>query len=279
MQSEIPRSYLFVPATRTDRIAKAQAAGPDAVIVDLEDAVAPSEKVTARDALARDLPDASSVLVRINGGDSEWFEEDLRLCAAIRAGGVVLAKAERAEHIEHVARSLGEAAVILPLVETARGFADLSMLCGAPQVQRVVFGSIDFQVDLGITGEGEELLYFRSGLVLASRLAGIQAPIDGVTVEIDDADRLREETLRGKRLGFGGKLCIHPKQVAVVNACFCPTEQEISWARRIRDAAERAKGSAVAVDGKMIDRPVMLKAEQIIRESERRPKRQPTNAR
>lgn len=269
MQSEILRSYLFVPATRTDRIAKARAAGPDAVIVDLEDAVAPGEKAAARDALARDLPDARSVLVRINGGDSEWFEEDLRLCAAIRTGGIVLPKAERAEHISHVAGRLGAAAAILPLVETARGFADLATLCRAPQVQRVVFGSIDFQVDLGITGEGEELLYFRSGLVLASKLGGIQPPVDGVTVEIDDTDRVREETLRGRRLGFGAKLCIHPRQVPIVNACFYPTGEEIAWAARVLQAADAAGGAAVALDGKMVDRPVIVKAENILRERDR----------
>lgn len=267
MPDDILRSYLFVPATRTDRIAKAQAAGPDAVIVDLEDAVAPSEKAGARDALARDLPDASAVFVRINSADTEWFEEDLRLCAAIRVRGVVLAKAERADPIKLAAERIGSGSVILPLIESARGYADVASVAAAPQVQRLVFGSIDFQVDLGIDGEGEELLCFRSGLVLASRLAGIQAPVDGVTVEINDAERVRADALRGKRLGFGGKLCIHPKQVAPVNACFYPSDDEIVWARRIMEAAESAGGAAVAVDGKMVDRPVILKAEQIIRES------------
>jgi citrate lyase subunit beta/citryl-CoA lyase len=267
--SRILRSYLFVPATRTDRIAKAQAAGPDAVIVDLEDAVAPSEKAAARDALARDLPDASGVLVRINGADSEWFEDDLMLCAAVRAGGIVLPKAERAEHIEHVVQRLGGGGVILPLVESARGYAALDELCAAPHVQRVVFGTIDFQVDLGIDGEGDELLFFRSGLVLASRLASIQPPVDGVSVEINDAERVRDDTLRGKRLGFGAKLCIHPRQVAPVNACFQPTADEIVWAKRILDAAAAAGGAAVAVDGKMVDRPVIMKAEQILQGAER----------
>lgn len=269
MHDDVLRSYLFVPATRTDRIAKAQAAGPDAVIVDLEDAVAPSEKAGARDALARDLPDASAVFVRINSADTEWFEEDLKLCAAIRVRGVVLPKAERPEHISFAAERVGPRSVVLPLIESARGYAEVGSLCAARQVQRLVFGSIDFQLDLGIDGEGDELLYFRSGLVLASRLAGIQPPVDGVTVEINDAERVRADALRGKRIGFGGKLCIHPKQVAPVNACYYPTDEEIVWARRIVEAAENAGGAAVAVDGKMVDRPVILKAEQIIRGSER----------
>jgi len=270
MAAATARSYLFVPATRTDRIAKAQAARPDAVIVDLEDAVPPSEKSAARDAFARDIPDASHLLVRVNATETDWFEDDVRLCVSMRVGGIVLPKAERIDDLKQVADRFGGTAVILPLIETARGFANVGTLCAAPNVLRIMFGSIDFQADLSINGEGEELLYFRSGLVLASRLAAIEAPVDGVTVEINDAPRVREDTLRAKRLGFGAKLCIHPKQVSIVNDCFYPTTEEISWARRILEAADAANGAAVAVDGKMVDRPVILRAEQIVRESERR---------
>lgn len=269
MQNAILRSYLFVPATRIDRVAKALAAGADAVIVDLEDAVPPSDKAAARDAAARGLSAAGSVFVRVNGPETEWFEDDLELCSALGIAGVVLPKAERAEHLRHVAQRLPRDTPILPLVESARGYAALPELCQAPQVQRLVFGTIDFQLDLRIDGEGEELLYFRSGLVLASRVADIQPPVDGVTVEIDDAERVRGDTLRGKRLGFGGKLCIHPKQVASVNACFSPGDEDIAWARRIVEAAQAANGAAVSVDGKMVDRPVILKAEEILRDAAR----------
>lgn len=270
MQSAILRSYLFVPATRIDRVAKAHAAGPDAVIVDLEDAVAPSDKASAREAAARDLPGTGSVFVRINGPESEWFEDDLKLCATLGVSGVLVPKAEEVEHMRHAVQRLKSGTPILPLIETARGFSNLAALGKTPQVQRFVFGSIDFQLDLGITGEGEELLYFRSGLVLASKLAGIQPPVDGVTVELNDAQRVRDDALRGKRLGFGGKLCIHPKQVAPVNECFYPTADEVTWAKRIVDVAAAGKGAAVAVDGKMVDRPVILKAEEILREAGRR---------
>ncbi len=269
MHGHIFRSYLFVPATRVDRIAKAQAAGADAVIVDLEDAVAATDKAAAREGLARGLPHAAALFVRINAGDTEWFEEDVKLCAALHVGGVVLPKAERAEHFKFVAERAGAGSKILPIIESARGYAEMGRLCELPQVQRLLFGSIDLQVDLGITGENEELLYFRSGVVLASRLAGLQPPVDGVTVAIDDAEQVRADTLRGKRLGFGGKLCIHPKQVAPVNQCYYPTADEISWAQRILDAAAAASGAAVKVDGAMVDRPVILRAEQIIRESRR----------
>lgn len=181
-------------------------AGADAVIVDLEDAVAPTMKTEAREALVRSLPDASAVFVRVNSVDTPWFEEDLKLCAAIRVQGLVLPKAERADDIKYVTERLGAGVTILPLIETARGYADIATLCSASQVQRLMFGSIDFQLDLGISGESDELLFFRSGIVLASRLAAIQPPVDGVTVEVDDAERVREDTLRSKRLGFGGKL-------------------------------------------------------------------------
>lgn len=269
MKDIIRRTYLFVPATRTDRVAKAQAAGPDAVIVDLEDAVPISDKAAARDAASRDLCGTTGLFVRVNGPETKWFEEDLKLCAAIGVAGVVVPKAEDPEHLRHVTQRLPAEVPILPLIETARGFGNLAALCAVPRVQRLVFGSIDFQVDLGITGEGEELLYFRSGLVLASRLAGLQSPVDGVTVEINDAKVVRDDALRARRLGFGGKLCIHPRQVAPVNECFRPTADDIAWAKRIVEAADVAKGGAVAVDGKMVDRPVILKAEEILRESER----------
>jgi len=271
MKDIIRHTYLFVPATRTDRVAKAQAARPDAVILDLEDAVPISDKAVARDAASRDLRGAAGVFVRVNGPETEWFEEDLKLCAAIGAGGVVVPKAEDPEHLRHATQRLPAGVPVLPLIETARGFANLAALCAVPWVQRLVFGSIDFQVDLGITGEGEELLYFRSELVLASRLAGLQPPVDGVTVEINDTRVVRNDALRAKRLGFGGKLCIHPKQVAPVNECFYPSAEEIAWAKRVVEAAAAASGGAVSVDGKMVDRPVILRAEGILRESMRTP--------
>ena len=131
-----------------------------------------------------------------------------------------------------------------------------------------MFGSIDFCVDLGIEGDDHELDYFRSQLVLASCLAGIAAPVDGVTTAINDEQVLQSDTLRGKRFGFGGKLCIHPKQIAVVRAAYLPSAAEVAWAQRVVAAATAAHGGAVAVDGKMVDRPVILKAERILQQAE-----------
>ncbi|MEA3157304.1 MAG: citrate lyase subunit beta / citryl-CoA lyase [Betaproteobacteria bacterium] len=270
MQELICRTYLFVPATRTDRVAKALAAAPDAVIVDLEDAVAPGEKRSAREAAARGFPNADSVFIRVNGPETEWFEEDLKLCSALDVLGVVVPKAETPEQMRHVGSRLKPESILLPLVETARGYENAGRICAVPRVQRLVFGSIDFQLDLGISGDREELLYFRSGIVLASKLAGVQPPVDGVTVDIENVERVRDDALYAKRLGFGGKLCIHPKQIAPVNECFNPSSDEITWAQRVVDAAGAAKGGAVQVDGKMVDRPVLIKAQEILLEAARR---------
>jgi len=273
MESPAPRSYLFVPGNRPDRYAKAIAARADAVIVDLEDAVPPPDKQAARAALAAWLSPEHPVLVRINGAESQWFREDLPLCKTPGVAGVLLPKAESAEDIRILAGHCAAATPILALIETAHGFWNAHTLAQAPKVQRFVFGSIDFQLDLGIEGEEEELLYFRSRLVLISRVAALAPPVDGVTTAIDDADRIRRETLRAKRLGFGAKLCIHPRQVSVVNECFEPTAEEESWARRIVEAAETVHGAAVSVDGKMVDRPVIARAEAILARIKQRPTR------
>ena len=260
------RSYLFVPADRPDRFAKALASGADTVIVDLEDAVAPASKAEARARFAEWLRTATPrVMVRINGADTEWFGDDLALAASPAVSGVMLPKAERVEDLARVAQA-ARGRELLPLIETARGFDRARDIARASSVARLVFGSIDFQHDLNIRGDDEELLLFRSQLVLVSRLAGIEAPVDGVCTALDDAPRLEEESLRARRLGFGAKLCIHPKQVGVVNRAFSPGAEEIEWARRVLQAADEARGAAVAVDGKMVDRPVILRAESILRE-------------
>jgi citrate lyase subunit beta / citryl-CoA lyase len=270
MASLAPRSYLFVPGNRPERYAKAIAAGADAVIVDLEDAVPPKDKPAARSALAAWLSPEHPVLIRVNGAESQWFREDLALCKTAGVAGVLLPKAERIEDIRMVAEHSGAATPILPLIETARGFWNAHALAQGPKVQRFVFGSIDFQLDLGIQGEEEELLYFRSQLVLVSRVAGLEPPVDGVTTAIDDAERVRADTLRAKRLGFAAKLCIHPRQVSLVNECFEPSAQEESWAKRIMEAAQAVQGAAVAVDGKMVDRPVIDRAAAILSRTKQR---------
>ena len=259
------RSLLFVPGSRPERYAKALAAGASHVIVDLEDAVAPPDKAAARAGLARWLDPARAVVVRINGADTPWFADDLALCGHEGVSAVMLPKAEQ-PHVASVVRAGARA--VLALVESAAAFATLALLASAPGVARLVFGSIDLQADLGMRDATEDdLLAFRSALVLASRAAGIGAPIDGVTVAIDDEARLTGDVLRARRLGFAGKLCIHPRQVARVNALFAPTPQELEWARRVVAASDAAGGAAISVDGRMVDRPVVLRAESILRDA------------
>lgn len=262
-----PVSYLFVPGNRPERFGKALASGADQVIIDLEDAVAPTDKLSARDAVRASLDPEFPAAVRINSADSEWFEQDLSLCGLPGVAAVVLPKAASVSDIARV-RAAG-AATVLALIESAEGMANARVLAAADGVSRLMFGSIDFSVDLGIEGDERELDAFRSELVLASRLAGIAAPVDGVTTAIDDADLLRRETLRGKRFGFGGKLCIHPKQLAAVHAAYLPSNDEVHWAMRVLEAAKLAGGGAVAVDGKMVDKPVMMRAERILQAASR----------
>lgn len=258
-----PHSYLFVPADRPQRYAKALASGAEAVIVDLEDAVAPADKEAARDALARwlDAPDETGrVVVRVNGADSPWFEADRALVTrSARVAAVMLPKADGASPWAAL-----DGKPTIALVETAAGIAALESVAGAPGVVRLAFGSIDLQLDLGVEGDDDALLYFRSRLVLASRLAGLPAPVDGVCTSIDDAQALAAHVRRARRLGFGAQLCIHPSQVAAVNAGFRPSAEQLDWARRVIAAAAGAGGAAVAVDGKMVDRPVLGRAQALL---------------
>lgn len=288
----ILRSWLFVPGNRPERFDKALRAGADAVIVDLEDAVAPPDKDAARATVAAWLdarppessgssgskvPDAQAphdpqharvpaLVVRINGADTSWFAGDLALAAKAGLHALMIPKAERAGTIADVVRAGARA--VVPMIESASGFAALPALCAAAGVERLAFGNIDFQVDLGMRdAHEEELLYYRSRIVLESRLAGLAAPVDGVCTAIDDAARLANDVQRARRLGYGAKLCIHPRQVAQVNSLFAPSDEERAWARRVLDASAAAGGAAVAVDGKMVDKPVMLRAEAILREA------------
>lgn len=266
----LPRSYLFVPADRPERIGKAIASGADAVIVDLEDAVAPAAKDRARDALANAWSGAAEqaeqaavmLLVRINAAGTAWQAEDLGWCEAASVAQVVLPKAEAAS-VKALQRRLPHVRCHA-LMETAAGFAQLADVAAAPSVDRLLFGSIDLMADLGATDDDMPLHFFRSQLVLHSRAADLPAPVDGVCTAIGDAPALTADTARARAFGFGAKLLIHPGQVAPVHAGLAPGPAELAWARRIVDAAQSAGGGAVAVDGKMVDRPVLDRARRIL---------------
>ena len=261
-QSPAARSYLFVPGDRPERFDKAWASAADEVILDLEDSVAHDHKITARSAVANWLDASRPVWIRINATDTEWFIHDLELAERPGVVGLLLPKAEQlpASLTKLCAkRSLN----LLPIIETAKGMHAVEYLATAPQVVRLAFGALDFQVDLDIIGDDDALLYFRSCLVLASRLARLPAPVDGVTVSIDDASVLRADTERSRRLGFGAKLCIHPNQIAEVHCAFSPSADERDWAARVLAAMQASGGAVASLNGKMIDRPVWQKAMRI----------------
>ncbi|MGV6873781.1 HpcH/HpaI aldolase/citrate lyase family protein [Pseudochelatococcus sp. B33] len=251
------RAPLFVPANRPERFAKAAASGADAVILDLEDAVAAKVKDAARAALASDFTDMP-VIVRINAIGTPWHEADVAAVTPLPVAAVMLPKAEEAGAVTAVARVLGHP--VIALVESARGLANACTIAAAEGVARLAFGSIDFCADLGCAHLREVLLPPRSELVLASRLAGIAAPIDGVTVQLDDPTVTHEDAAHARALGFTGKLCIHPKQIAEVKRAFAPTEAEIAWARQVLASGD----GAVSVDGAMVDEPVRIRARAIL---------------
>jgi len=258
------RSCLFVPGNRPERFPKACASGADVVIVDLEDAVPDGQKSFARESVAFWLSADRPVYVRVNGTTTAWFEEDVAAIRRPGLAGVVLPKAEGRGQLAALAALLPDPVRILPIVETAAGVWNVLEIASSPKVERLAFGALDFQLDAGITGEGEELLYARSRIVLASRVAGILPPLDGVTTGLDAPDALASDILRSRRLGFGGKLCIHPNQVAAINEGFLPTEREIAWAKGVLAAASSSGGGASRRDGKMIDRPVIEQAKRIL---------------
>jgi len=266
-----PRSYLFVPASRPDRYERALASGADAVIIDLEDAVAPADKAAARDSLRQWLQarpaDAAGVVLRINAHGTPWHGEDFALCALPAVASVMLPKAERAEAMNAVA-ALRPTLHVIALIESALGVANARALAALPVVQRLAFGNLDLALDLGLRGHGEDdLVVHRAEVVMASRLAGLPAPIDGVTTAIDDDERLRTDVQRARRMGFGAKLCIHPRQVPLVRQGLAPGDAELAWARRVVQAAGSAEGAAVAIDGTMVDMPVLLRARAILDEA------------
>jgi len=247
-------AVLFVPGDRPERFDKAVASGADAVIVDLEDAVAAGDKDRARKAAGEWLGAGGHAFVRINGADTPWFEADLDL---VKRHGcpVVVPKAEDPSLLERIGVPL------IPIIETAAGVESAVAVCGAENVVRVAFGSVDLATQLGVPHTDELALgYARSRLVMASAAAGIAPPLDGVTTALDDPAVLDADLAHARRLGFGGKLCIHPRQVPVVRQGFAPTEEELAWARRIVGAGEAAS----TVDGQMVDRPVVERARRLL---------------
>ena len=263
------RSLLFVPATRPERFGKAIGSGADAVVLDLEDSVPAGEKPAARACVAETLHGLQCsrlpLVVRLNGSDTAAGQDDVEWFAALgpRAAAValMLPKAETRASIERLAARLPDT-TLLPIIESAAGFASVAEIASATNVLRLAVGHIDFMADTGLhcSAEEVELAPLRFAVAMATRLHRLATAIDGVTVDIADQCRLQEDTRRALRFGFGGKLCIHPRQIAVVHAAMAPSGDEIAWAERVVAADAASGGAAVQLDGRMVDAPVVLQA-------------------
>lgn len=283
------RSYLFVPAKDKSVIKKAVNSASDSVIIDLEDAVAYSRKDNARELVKQSLQDQDGrkpIYVRINDFSTPFWEKDLACSVNYGASGIIVPKAEKVEDISCIcnkARNLiqknsktvsgkrdNESFEVIPLIETAKGVQFAYEIAGAdPLISKLAFGSIDYSLDIGcnLTPNGNELLYARSRIVVASRAADRGGPIDAVYPDLNNADGLEDETMRAKQLGFKGKLTIHPKQLDIVHKLFTPGKKEFEEARQIVDQFEKAEQqglASISVNGKLVDYPVYKKAKEIV---------------
>lgn len=229
----------------------------------MEDAVAIADKDAARAAVDDYLVSTGvQLMVRVNGTDTPWCEDDLEMLSRHEAA-VMIPKAHSVSQVGGIASRLAPAAPIVALIETAVGVNATAEICGCGTVVRAAFGSIDLSAELGVDPDAQSALqYARSAVVLGSAAAGRPAPLDGVTTELGDAGRLADDVRHAVGLGFGGKLCIHPRQIAVVHEGFSPSPPELEWARKV--TAEAADGKACVVDGKMVDKPVIDRAARIL---------------
>lgn len=262
-----PTAYLFVPGNRPERFDKALASGADALVLDLEDAVTLEEKSAARQHIAEWLdqnPDArDNTVVRINDASSADYTKDCEWLLRSKPLWVMLSKAESAQQIDDVMAHLGRSGRVIALIETALGVRNVEEVARAAGVHRVAFGTLDYAVDMGIAGDHLGLQYAAAHIAHASRWARIVAPIAGVTPSLDNPAALEQDLAFASSLGFTAKLCIHPRQLAAVKKHFAPTHQEVQWARRVIEAAQQSQG-AIQLDGRMVDRPVILKAQAVL---------------
>ncbi len=276
------RSMLFAPANHPRRVEKAFSLPADAVILDLEDAVAASEKPAARGhaLAARSLSRRSRFFVRVNALSTQWGHADMVAMVQPGLDGIVVPKVESAQELataewllaalERDAGMAEGSLELLPIIETAAGMLALEAIARtAKRARRIAFGAGDFTLDTGITwtrGE-EELLPHRSHCVLASRAAGLEPPVDTVWTDLKDMEGFRASVATGRRLGFAGKLCIHPDQLEEANRAFGPAPEQVERARRVVAAFEEAEARGVAsitLDGAFIDYPIVHAARRVL---------------
>jgi citrate lyase subunit beta/citryl-CoA lyase len=293
---EMPKSLrtaLFVPGNRPDRVDKAVRAGADAVIIDLEDAVPPAQKEETRSLVREKVMEHKKqpIIVRVNGLETPFIRRDLEEIWVESLSCIMIPKVESAEDMEEINRLLlaieknmgpgSKGMPVMVLIESARGVEQVFQITTQKTVPKrlitVAFGAADYTVDMGIemTASGEELLYPRSRIAVACRAGDVDPPLDSpFMLDLKDLEALEQDAQRARRLGFQGKLCIHPNQVDICNRVFAPTEKEIEDAKRVLDAfqkAEKQGQGAVQLDGKFIDYPIVKRAKRILRAVEGKP--------
>ena len=226
--------------------------------------MAASAKDTARTAVLDWIRHGGVALVRINGLGTPWHEDDLSLAAKSTAVGIMLPKANRSA-LASVRARMPTQQSLFALIETVVGLFELRVaLASVPNIHRLAFGNVDFGADSGIWGTGSELDSVRIQLALESRHAGLPPPIDGVCVALDEPQMLARDIDRARSQGFGGKLCIHPMQVAAVNEGFRPSDQEIEWAKRVVAIFEESTRGVMAVNGQMVDKAILDRARALL---------------
>lgn len=282
------RTALFVPGNRPERVDKAIDTEADAIIIDLEDAVPFSEKketrTKVRDKVMQHSKD-KKIIVRINALASEFSRGDLEEVVVEGLSGIMLPKVDNASHIQEINRYLLEeekkrglrigSIMIIPLIESASGvehvFQIVSERTDPERLFTVAFGAADFTLDMGVnlTKTGEELFYPRSRIAVGCCAAGVEPPLDTpFMVDLKDRGMLEDDINRAKQLGFQGKLCIHPNQVALCNELFSPTKEEIEYAQKVIEAFNKAEASGIAaiqLDGKFVDYPVVERSKRILK--------------
>jgi len=285
------RTILFVPGNRPERVDKAVTAGSDAVVIDLEDAVPLASKEETRPLVREKLLQYAEehIMVRVNAVDSGFLQGDLDAVVTGALRCIIVPKVEGPAHIRDIHRLLGEAEAakgigpgrisIIPLIESARAVQNIHAIVSQKiepeRLHTVALGAADYTLDMGIemTRGGDELFYPRSRIAVACRAAGIEPPLDTpFLIDVRDVEGLTADALRAKTLGFQGKLCIHPSQVAPCNEIFSPSPGEIAYARQVIEAFDEAEArglAAIQLKGKMIDYPVVERSKRILRLAER----------
>jgi citrate lyase subunit beta/citryl-CoA lyase len=256
------RSYLFAPGHDAKLLGRVFEAGADAVMLDLEDAVPPDAKDTARAMVAEALVDHPA-WVRVNAAHTGWCEADLAAVGGW-AFGIRIPKCESADDVRWVSeRAPGKP--IICAIESARGVLAAAEIAAAPGVRHLAMGGVDLQNDLNAGNGNLQTLYVRSHLVVVSRAAGLEAPIDSVYPRLDDEAGLREQAEFARSLGFFGKSAIHPRQLPVLHQVFTPSERELGWAREVVAAFEAAGGAALQLPGgEFVDLPVAQRARRLL---------------